>query len=93
MRFAHTVSLCDMWLWVGPLRWRPGAGSRDWSRAEMDWDGRGIFQPWLSFWVAAVAMSMSEFKAICGIKARVRLGLWGQSCSVTEKGSGGQHGG
>ena len=55
----------------------------------MTGDGRGIFQPRHSFCIAAVAMSMSEFHAICGIKARVRLGLWGQPCAVTEKDYGG----
>ena len=75
-----------------------GGGQRDgsnrWSRAQsLTGDSGGIFQPWHSCCMAAVAVSMSEFNAVCGIKARVRHDFWGQPCSITKRDFGGEHGG
>lgn len=70
------------------------AGSNLWSRAQsLTGDSGGIFQPWHSCCVAAAAVSMSEFNAVCGIKAKVRHDFWGQPCSVTKRDFGGEHGG
>lgn len=84
-----TLSACVVWRWAGAGRWT----SSCWSRAQsLTGDRKGIFQPWHGFCVAAVAVTMSEFSAMGGVKARVRQDFWHQPCSITERDFGGQHG-